>query len=49
MADSTGIPGKKVADSIWDSGSQLGICTPLTNLLIFELFIDRDMAKDTNL
>ena len=29
VADSTGIPGKKVADSNWDSGSQLGICTPL--------------------
>ena len=29
VADSTGILRKKVADSIWDSGSQLGICTPL--------------------
>ena len=29
VADSTCILGKKMSDSNWDSGSQLGKCTPM--------------------
>ena len=42
VADSTRIPGKKVPDSNWESGSQLGICTPLWATAFF--FFGSDIA-----